>query len=163
MTLGSAPGHTRVWQGIEAEDPPCLRHDFPELLAMAERMLASREKRFPAMIAAGQIAPDVAARQLELFRQIAADWRWICTGEGDIAPVATIAARREALDDSLRTIAAVARERGGFDAELEQQAHLVIAMRWHLEPERLTHVNARLTHALRAKARGHSPKEVVHA
>src|SRR5690606_25215394 len=129
---------TRIWQGIEAEYPPCLRHDYAALLAMATRLHESRVKRFPALIDAGKLAPEAAAHQLEQFRQIAADWRWICTGEGEPAPHATIEDRREALDESLRTVTAIARERGGFDKELAQQADCLIALRWHLEPERQT-------------------------
>ncbi len=144
-----------VWQGIEADYPPRLRRDYPDLLAMAKSMLASRRERFPDLIAAGRIEADEAARQIALFEQIVADWRWICTGEGEPAPHHTIDDRREALDASLSTIANVARRRRGFDGTLAHQAECVIAMRWHLDPERerITRHWAALTHQMRREAR----------
>jgi len=143
---------TSVWQGIASEHPPCLRLDYPELLEMAEALVESRRKRFPDLVRRHELSAPEAARQLALFEEIAADWRWICTGEGEPAAYATIEARREALDESLRTVAGIARGQGGFDAKLEHQAHCLIALRWHLEPERMTHALARLTHQCRAAA-----------
>lgn len=149
----SAPA-TRIWQGIEAEDPPCLRRDYPELRAMADKLYESRRASFPALVDDGQLTADEAARQLALFEQIAAHWRWIITGQGEPAPHATLYDRTDALDESLRTIAGIARERGDFDTELAHQAHCVIALRWHHEhaPEACTRALARLTHQCRRDA-----------
>ena len=55
----------RDWFGIRAEDPPVRRHDFADLLRMAESMLSTRRQRFPGMIAAGELEPDAAGRQAE--------------------------------------------------------------------------------------------------
>lgn len=151
----------RVWQGIETFDPPFGLYDYDGLLAMAERMLVSREKRFPALIRAGKVSAEEAEAELATFRMIAADWRWICTGEGEAAPLASLDVRRAALDASLRTIAEIARDEGTFSDELAAQAECVIAMRWHLEPGRRTHALAALTHEIRAQSR--TNQEAHHA
>lgn len=150
----SAPA-VRVWQGIEADYPPRLRREYPELLAMAQSMLESRRNRFPELIAQGRIEPGEAERQIATFEQIAADWRWICTGEGEPASYLTLHERRDALDASLATIASLARRRRRFDDQLAEQAECVIAMRWHLEPEQepITRFWAALTHDMRREAR----------
>lgn len=128
----------RIWQGIETFDPPNRIHDHADLLAMAERMLAVREKRFPALIAAGKMSVGQAEAEIATFRLIVADWRFICTGEGEPAPIASLEQRRTAIDASLRTIAEIAREEGTFSDALADQAECVIALRWHLEPGRMT-------------------------
>jgi hypothetical protein len=154
----------RIWQGIESPEPPNLRHEYPDLLAMASAMLASRQARFPRLVQAGQMAADDAQQQLATFTEIEADWRWICHGIGTPPPHATIDARRDALDASIATIAGIAAQRGGFDPALEHQAHCVIAMRWRLEPgvELATRVTAQLTHEMRAAAKAaRSEKETA--
>ncbi|MCY1672143.1 hypothetical protein OVA07_14135 [Novosphingobium sp. SL115] len=151
----------RVWQGIETCDPPFGLYDYADHLAMAERMLAAREKRFPAMVSAGKLEAEQAEAELATFRAIVADWRWICTGQGKPAPLATLALRCAALDASLRTIAEIARDEGGFSPELAAQADSVIAMLWHLEPGRRTHALARITHEIRADLR--TQQEATHA
>ncbi|WP_062347190.1 hypothetical protein [Novosphingobium sp. CCH12-A3] len=128
----------RIWQGIETFDPPNRIHDHADLLAMAERMLAMREKRFPALIAAGKMSAGQAEAEIATFRRIVADWRFICTGQGEPAPIASLEQRRAAIDASLRTIAEIAREEGTFSDALADQAECVIALRWHLEPGRRT-------------------------
>lgn len=145
----------RVWQGIEADHPPHLRRDYAELRDMARSMLESRRSRFPEQIAQGRLDAAEAERQIAIFEEIAADWHWICTGEGEPAPLHSIEDRRDALDASLATIASVARRRRGFDDKLAHQAECVIALRWHLEPERapITRFYALLTHEARRDAR----------
>lgn len=143
-------GPTRVWRGIEAQDPPWAALDYADLLAMAQTMLAARQKRFPALVKAGKLKQADADAELAVFTAIAADWHWIVTGEGEPAPIDTLDARRAALDASLDTIVEIARERGGFGDDLALQTQHVIAMRWHLEPERKTHRLANLTHQIAA-------------
>lgn len=140
----------RVWQGIEADEPPVCRHDHIDLLAMAESMLSTRQRRFPDLVRTGRLDQQAAEAELATFAAIVADWRWICTGEGEPAPLATLYARIEALDSSLATIAGIASDQGGFNNELAAQAECVIAMRWHLEWGSGTHSAAATTHALRA-------------
>ncbi|NBC35522.1 hypothetical protein GTZ99_03015 [Novosphingobium sp. FSY-8] len=145
-----SPPALRVWHGIEAEDPPARRHDYPALLEMAERMLAQRTRRYPDMVRAGQIGADAAQAEIDTCRAIVADWQWIISGAGAPAPLTTLAARADLLDRAIQTIADIARDAGGFTDDLADAAQLVIAMRWHLLPERRTHSIARLNHELRA-------------
>lgn len=140
-----------IWRGLTVEgDKPWAAGDYPDLLAMAESMLASRQKRFPELVKAGKMDRAQADAEIAVYTAIVADWRWIITGEGERAHLSTLMARREALDASLDTIAEIAGERGGFTRELALQAQHVIAMRWHLELERQTHAAAALTHQIRA-------------
>lgn len=138
---------------IETEDPPFKRHDYPELFEMACLMRDTRRKGFPAMIGRGDITQEEADRQLELFDEIAEEWRWIITGEGKAGSYMTLHDRREALDTSIATIASIASRRGGFDADLAHQAHCVIALRWHLDPERRTLFLAEFNHSMRRQVR----------
>ncbi|HQS69256.1 MAG: hypothetical protein B7Y36_18300 [Novosphingobium sp. 28-62-57] len=153
----------RIWQGIETFDPPNRVHDHADLLAMAERMLAVREKRFPALVTAGKMSADQTEAELATFRAIVADWRFICTGEGEAAPLGSLMQRADALDASLRTIADIARDEGGFSDALADQAECVIALRWHLEPGRRTAALAQLSREIRAKSRSaNSPTDQAH-
>lgn len=155
----------RVWGRIETDDPPQGIYDYADLRAIADRLLATREKRFPALVAAGKLDAVEAQAELATFRMIAADWRWICTGEGQPAPVATLGLRRAALDRSLGTIAEIACDEGCFSDDLAAQADRVIAMRWHLEPGSRTHALSAVTHEIRREiATGATaPKEAAHA
>lgn len=152
----SAMAGLRIWQGIETFDPPNRIHDHADLLAMAERMLAVREKRFPALIAAGKMSAEQAEAEIATFRLIFADWRFICTGEGEPAPIASLEQRRAAIDASLRTIAEIARDEGTFSDALADQAECVIALRWHLEPGRRTAAFSQLAREIRAEIRAES-------
>lgn len=137
---------------ILPEPPPAWR-DFEELRNQAQAMLDSRRQSFPQRIAAGKLCPDEAARELRAFSDLVRDWEFICDGDGQPADTGSEQARRDALDQAIIRIAAYAAQHGGFSDQLEDQAHRVIALRWHLEPGRRTIAMARLTHELRAEAR----------
>jgi len=143
-------------------EPPPAAYDYGDLLRMALAMLAARRESFPQRVAAGKLCPDESARELRAFEDLVRDWEFICDGEGQPASSATEQARRDALDQAIDRIAAYAAEHGGFSDQLEDQAHRVIALRWHLEPGRRTVALARLTHELRAQARA-SKGEPQHA
>lgn len=145
---------TRDWQGLRAIDPPAMRHEFADLLRMAEGMLASRQDRFPAQVAAGEISAEFSAAQIAACTDLVADWRFIASGgaEGEPASPASLFQRRQLLDESLRTIAALADRSGGFTDTLARQGECVIALRWHLEPGRDQVALSRLTHQLRTEA-----------
>lgn len=134
-------------------EPPPAAFDYGDLLRMAQQMLAARRESFPQRVSAGTLAPDAAARELRAFGDLVRDWEFICDGEGQPASPASEQDRRDALDQAIERLAAYAAEHGGFSSDLEDQAHRVIALRWHCEPGRRTLALARITHELRADAR----------
>jgi hypothetical protein len=152
-----APGERR-WPAegrpalILHEPPPAWR-DFEDLRNMAQQMLAARRESLPRRVAAGELAPDEADRELHAFSDLVRDWEFICDGEGEPASHGSEQARRDALDAAILRLASYAAEHGGLSEQLEDQAHRVIALRWHLEPGRRTLALARITHELRAEAR----------
>lgn len=139
----------RVWHGIESPEPPASAFDYAEIRQMAQRMLETRRSRFPQLIATGRMSADDAAGQIGVFEAIAAEWQWMATGSGAPAEAEHLPAMREALDQSIATIAEIAREQQGFSAELRQQAEWVIAMAWHIEPGRRTRACRAQTFILR--------------
>lgn len=134
-------------------EPPPAAFEFEQLRNMAQQMLASRKDSFPRRVAAGELAAEAADRELRAFADLVQDWEFICDGEGQPASLGSEQARRDALDQAIDRIAAYAAQHGGFSEQLEDQAHRVIALRWHLEPGRRTVALARLTQELRAAAR----------
>lgn len=70
------------------------------LAAHAAAAVERREAQYPALIEAGKIAADQAAREIRVWRAIAADWRWVTTGERADAPAATLDEKIAALEDS---------------------------------------------------------------
>lgn len=152
-------GATRIWQGIESPEPPELVNDHADLLAMAQTMLATRQRAFPEQIASGELDAAEAERLLVLFGELVGEWQWIVSGDGLPGHSSTMPARIEALDQSLRTIAGIARQRGGITGPLYHQAQCVIALRWHAEDRRILTIAAR-NHALRAER---TTRETAHA
>jgi hypothetical protein len=128
----------RVWHGIQSPEPPAAAFDYAEIRQMAQRMLETRRTRFPQLVAKGRMSTVDAEAQIATFETIVAEWHWMATGEGAPASAEHLPAMREALDQSIATIAQIAREDRGFSAELAAQAEWVIAMAWHLEPGRRT-------------------------
>jgi hypothetical protein len=147
-----APIVLRQWHGIETNDPPFCRNDHVDLLAMAERMLDTRQRHFPKMVETRELDAGAAQAELATFGALVADWRWVVSGNGEPAHANTWAARATVLDQSVRTLAEMARDQGGFSTALATQAHWVIALRWwHELPNLLNlYATARLNHALRA-------------
>lgn len=97
---------------------------------------------------------------------IAADWRWIATGEGTPADRSTLPARIAALDaaiarcfDQLDSARSQRRDPKWISAATHHQIKCLSAMRWHAERERTGHnrharQNAALGHHWR-KTHGH--------
>lgn len=126
----------KYWQGIPAFDPPVRRRDYEALADMAERMVATRRRRFPELVENGTMDRDAANRELAMFEHMAQGWRFICC-RCDTAPdPAALDAQtlQDALDESLRTIAAMATKKNDLSGELAEQAECVIALRWWAEP-----------------------------
>ncbi|MGW8204369.1 hypothetical protein ACWGM0_17715 [Sphingomonas bisphenolicum] len=72
---------------------------------LAEEAVAAvqrREAQYPALIEAGKLPADQAAREIRVWRAIAADWRWVVTLERVEAAPATLSEKVEALEDSTR-------------------------------------------------------------
>jgi len=139
----------RVWHGIQSPEPPAAAFDYAEIRQMAQRMLETRRTRFPQLVTKGRMSAADAEAQIAVFEALAAEWHWMATGEGAPAEAEQIPAMREALDQSIATIAEIAREDRGFSAELAAQAEWVIAMAWHLEPGRRTRACRAQTFVLR--------------
>lgn len=137
---GTAHKYSRIahrsWQGLICPEPPASINDLEDIQAQAAAMLAQRQKAFPVMVHNGKISATEAQRQLAIWQMIADEWHWIVTGEGEPAPPHTVIERREALDESLKTLDQIHQERGGFDEAMNDMAHLVIAMRWHIDADR---------------------------
>lgn len=126
----------KYWQGISAFDPPSRRRDYEGLADMAQRMVATRRRRFPELVEAGTMDREAADREIAMFEHMAQGWAFICN-RCDAAPdPAALDPKtlQDALDDSLRTIAAIAEQAGEFSDQLAEQAELVIALRWWAEP-----------------------------
>lgn len=110
---------------------PALAWEHEALREQAETALARRREAYPQMIARGQITAEDAQADIEAWELIAAEWRWICTGEGDLPHPLTLRVRIAAVDLAMERVTAEL-ERGRRSAEVIRQAHLVEALRWHL-------------------------------
>lgn len=139
----------RVWGRIETTEPPLLAHCHADLLAMLSRMLGQRTRRYPEMIQRGEIEAATAAAEIETFTALVTDWHWMVSGEGQPSPLGCWPRMIATIDGSLSTIADLAREAGGFSKALADQAHHVLAIRWHLSCWNETRANAASTHAAR--------------
>lgn len=144
------PPALRVWGRIETTEPPLLAHCHADLLAMLTRMLGQRERRYPEMIKRREIEAETADAEIETFTALVADWQWMVSGEGAPSPLGCWPRMVAAIDQSLSTIADLARESGDFSKPLADQAHHVLAIRWHLSRWIETRTNAVSTHAARA-------------
>lgn len=134
---------------------PIYVDEWPLLLAQAESSLASRREHYPAWIKRGQITQDDADRDIRAWEWLAAEWRWIVTGEGAPPPAETLADRRAAVALSLHRIEAELK-RGNRSHEMYRQAHLANALEWHLATLKFdapaVHFFADLTRKCRADA-----------
>ena len=156
----SETGWTVIWHTPDVNpdadnlgDHPLYIHDHAALLEQCQQSLDSRVKSYPAMIANRKIDRDDAEADITAWQQLVAEWTWICTGTGAPPPSYTIADRIMAVDLSLQRISQRF-DQGAQGHDLYRQAHLVQALRWHLQFTDLgtpvVHHTARLTRAARA-------------
>lgn len=145
------PSHGRP--AIISPEPPVCWSDYPALFEMAETLLQARRDQFPKEISAGKITQEAANLELSAFENLVQTWRFICSGQGQPADHGADHILRNSLDESLTRIAAHVAQHGGFNPRLTDQAHSIIALRWHLEPGRQTIEMARLTHSIREDIR----------
>jgi hypothetical protein len=96
-----------------------------------------------------------AERDLAAWRELAAEWLWIRTGEGTPPAPATHDARVAAVELAADRLEAELARGRRTEANLYQH-HLLEALHWHLRPERRTHFYAELTRTLRAELRAAS-------
>lgn len=70
------------------------------LAAHAAAAVERREVQYPALIEAGKIGADQAAREIRVWRAIAADWRWVTAGEPADPLAAALDEKIAVLEDS---------------------------------------------------------------
>lgn len=137
---------------IESPEPPTAAFDFDRLAAMAARLLRDRRDRFPAEVDAGKLSQADADRELLAFDYLAANWRFIATGDGVPSGYGADHVLRDALDESILRIAAHVEIDTEITGNLGASAEAIIALRWHLEPGRETLANARSKHLQREQS-----------
>jgi len=139
---------------------PVFRHDHDELHGQCLRAVARREELYPALIAAGRMDSEDADRDLVAWRELAAEWLWVCTGEGDLPHSATLPNRIAAIELAADRLEAELARGRRTEANLYQH-HLLEALHWHCRPERRTHFYADLTRTLRAELRAASERKAA--
>ena len=146
--------HSPDWREPEGPRAPCMVHEHEALLEQAETARARRREAYPAMIARGQITAEAAEADIAAWELLAAEWRWICDGTGDLPHPLTLPARIAAVDLAMERVSAEL-ARGRRSADVIRQLHLVEALRWHLATLKFdapaVHFWAGLTRQLRAE------------
>lgn len=117
--------------------------------------LSQRQKLYPDLISKGAIGESEAAADIRAWELLAAEWQWILTGAGKAPPSGTLPERRAAVELALERITQ-AFDRGDRRHDLFRQAHLNLALRWHLHRLKdgapAVHHLATLSRELRAEA-----------
>ena len=75
---------------------------YSDLAAEAAAAVCRREEQYPALIDAGKISPEQAAREIRVWRSIASDWHWVVSLERRDAEPATLEEKIAALEESCR-------------------------------------------------------------
>lgn len=146
---------------VQMPEDAALLGDHPALLALAQAALARRRAAYPDLVSAGKMPEADAKADVAAWELLAAEWDWICTGNGEAPPRWTLHDRIDAVDLAIeRTSAALAAApmRGGERESLRHLRDLYRAMHHHLAlagfgGQRCHHF-ARINHALRARAIG---------
>ncbi len=154
-----------IWSGADATAPdpetPLYAFQYEDLLGQCQAALARREKAYPDLIKRKQMTEGDAEIDIRSWQQLAAEWTWICTGEGKLPPAGTLAARRLAVELALERIAQEF-DRGNRAHDLYRQAHLNLALRWHLHRLKhgapVIHFFAALSRTMRADAAANRSK-----
>jgi|GEM_PF-3024834 len=125
------------WTHPRLENVECRLNDTDEIYAEARAAFERRRDTYPDLVKAHKIAPDEARDDIEGWRAIAKDWRWIAHGEGEPATAETLELRIRAIDT------AIARWFERFDTGFKQaseqemdQLSLLCAMRYWAEREK---------------------------
>ena len=155
-----------IWAADDAsaseDDRPLYAFQYDDLLDQCRMALSARQKSYPELVAARKITAADAAADLRAWEDLVAEWLWICTGEGKLPPAGTLAARRAAVDLAIERIDQRF-ERGGRSHDLYRQAHLAMALRWHLHRLRFgapaVHFYAETSRQLRAEAQANASRK----
>lgn len=126
------------WSHPRIQNPAC-RIDAPseDIASAAKAAFERRRDTYPQLVQAKQISADDARADLEGWRAIAKDWRWIAFGEGEPAGTDTLDARIAALDTAISRWFAQIDAKGGQPSEAErEQCELLCAMRWWAQADR---------------------------
>lgn len=82
-----------------------MKHGLSSFSLLADEASAAvrrREAQYPALIEAGKISEEQAAREIRVWLSIAADWHWVVTLERRNADAASLEEKIAALEDSTR-------------------------------------------------------------
>lgn len=124
------------WTHPRIANPDCCRDRWDEIADQARAAFSRRRDTYPQLVQAGQITADEARDDLEGWRAIAKDWRWIATGDGEPATRDTLTARIAALDTAIARWFSQLEQNGGKPTEAErEQIAMIAAMRWWAERE----------------------------
>lgn len=119
---------------------PALAHEWPALARAAARLLADRERGYPAAVAAGRLTQAEADVGIAAMRVLANQWRLIEARE-PVPPIDDLAARHgtfaaivlKQLRGAAEATAARAADRPE-DAFAQVYAECVAALAWHQRP-----------------------------
>lgn len=150
-------GHTLLAGSPDAitwlDTVPLCAWDYDDMLAQAQTALERRRAAYPEWVQRGQIAADEADRDIRAWELLEAEWRWIVDGTGQLPASHTRRQRCDAIEVAMARVSAEISRR--TRPELVAQAHVLQAMRWHLDRlwhgEPAVHHFQRQTRALRAE------------
>lgn len=124
-----------VWPnpgGVPADlDQPLYAFGYEDLRDHCRLALSIRQKTYPDLIERGAITAREAQDDIRGWELLTAEWHWICSGEGSLPPSGSLADRRGAVELALERIAQRF-DRGDRQHDTFRQAHLNLALRWHL-------------------------------
>lgn len=141
------------WRPDGSEDAPASRHDWDELLEQCRSAVARRERAYPQLVRDGRMEAADARCDLDAWLQLAAEWHWIISGEGEAPGLHTLADRIAAVRLATERLEGELARGRRTEANLYQH-QLLRALAWHLgdgTAQPAIHHTARLNHAWRAE------------
>jgi len=147
----STPGFSRdSW-----EDRPLYVFAYEDLLEHCRLALSTRQKTYPVLVERRAITDREATADIRAWELLAGEWAWICGEEATLPPTGSLTERRGAVELALERIGQRF-DRGDRQHDLYRQAHLNLALRWHLgrlkDGAPAVHHFAALSRELRAEA-----------
>lgn len=126
-----------TWSHPRFANADAAIEDSDGIAAEARAAFERRRDTYPQLVQAGSITVDDARDDLEAWRAIAKDWRWIALGEGEPATSDSLDARIAAIDTAIgRLLDQIDRFGGALSEANAQQAGHLCAMRIWAERER---------------------------